>query len=206
MSPQSYAGHHRLEQTTRIRTKSRQHHPPKRTTFYYTRRINIAHRLTQFPQPHPIFITFLLSATRLAVPMANTRKKNKSVHPGAPDMTPSRLAAAGLSHLSKTRRPPKQLTKDQRIAALEEELRIAREFAGVSSSTLALLNVSHPCFLKPVQRLIFSGATRYGRRHQTRNRYRGAPGHCSWYEAQGSSVAQHDFEVRVEYSYAPPLY
>jgi len=59
----------------------------------------------------------------------NTRKKNKSAHPAIPDMTPSQLLSAGLSTCtSATRRSSrKKLTKDQRIAALENELRIAQE-------------------------------------------------------------------------------
>ncbi|KAF9642383.1 hypothetical protein BDM02DRAFT_3133127 [Thelephora ganbajun] len=58
----------------------------------------------------------------------NTRQKNKSAHPGIPDMTPSQLTSAGLSHAQDAHRPSKKkLTKDQQIAALRDELRVTRE-------------------------------------------------------------------------------
>ena len=58
----------------------------------------------------------------------NTCKKNKSAHPGIPDMTPSQLASAGLSHTPKTHRlSNKKLTKDQQIAALKDEIQAVRE-------------------------------------------------------------------------------
>ena len=53
-----------------------------------------------------------------------TRPKNKSKHPAAPIMTPGQLAAAGIPQPPKQKRQP---TKDQRIAALEEDLRATRE-------------------------------------------------------------------------------
>jgi len=56
----------------------------------------------------------------------NTRKKNKSAHPGVPDMTRSQLASTGLSR--RCHQPAKKKTKDQQIAALQEELRITREY------------------------------------------------------------------------------
>ncbi|KAF9791047.1 hypothetical protein BJ322DRAFT_1104702 [Thelephora terrestris] len=55
--------------------------------------------------------------------MPNTRTKNKSKHPAAPVMTPRQLVSAGISKP----RPRKQPTKDQRIAALEDELRAMQE-------------------------------------------------------------------------------
>ena len=65
----------------------------------------------------------------------NTRKKNKSRHPGIPDMTPSQLASAGLSRVQNTRRASaKKPTKDQQIATLQDELRAVREL---------ISNVSH---------------------------------------------------------------
>ena len=50
-----------------------------------------------------------------------TRPKNKSSHPGAPDMTPSQRTLAGIA-------PPKkkQPSKDQQIAALKDELHAAQ--------------------------------------------------------------------------------
>jgi hypothetical protein len=59
----------------------------------------------------------------------NTHRKNKSAHPGTPDMTLSQLTLAGLSHAQNTRHPPpnRKPTKDQQIAALEDKLRAAQE-------------------------------------------------------------------------------
>lgn len=59
-----------------------------------------------------------------------TRKKNKSAHPGVPDMTQSQLAASGLLDApnANARAPSRRRqTKAQEIAALKEELRVARE-------------------------------------------------------------------------------
>ena len=76
--------------------------------------------------PHRLlFITIQPSATPLIFSM-NTRRKNRSAHPGVPDMTPLQLLSAGLSHTPNARRP-KKLTKDQQIAALRDELRTAQE-------------------------------------------------------------------------------
>ena len=55
-----------------------------------------------------------------------TRTRNKSKHPAAPIMTPSQLFAAGIS-TPHSKNPKKKLTKDQRILALEEDLRLTRE-------------------------------------------------------------------------------
>lgn len=70
-----------------------------------------------------------------------TRKKNKSAHPGKPDMTPSQLTVAGLRRTSDSHRPStKKLTKDQQIAALRDELRVAQEaISSVSLFTPGLL-------------------------------------------------------------------
>ena len=58
----------------------------------------------------------------------NTRKKNKSAHPGIPDMSLSQLSSAGSSSASKARLPArKKLTKNQEIAALKDELHAAQE-------------------------------------------------------------------------------
>jgi hypothetical protein len=73
-----------------------------------------------------IFIAFrALSPTPSTFSM-NTRRKNKSAHPGAPDMTPSQRASAGLP---RARCPPKKKpTKEQqRLVALENELHATRE-------------------------------------------------------------------------------
>ena len=56
--------------------------------------------------------------------LMKTRTKSKSKHPAAPIMTPGQLAAAGIPQPQKRKRQP---TKDQRIAALEEDLRATRE-------------------------------------------------------------------------------
>jgi len=55
----------------------------------------------------------------------DTRRKNKSAHPGLPDMTPSQVSSAGLSRTPAPRR--KKATKDQQISALQDELRSIRE-------------------------------------------------------------------------------
>ena len=83
------------------------------------------------PHHHLLFIAIPLSVTRFM----NTRKKNRSAHPGIPDMTPSQLRSAGVSHTPKPRRPStRKPTKDQQIAALQDELRAAQEL---------IQNVSH---------------------------------------------------------------
>ena len=91
--------------------------------------------------PHRLlFIALQLSVIPLKFSMI-TRRKNKSAHPGTPDMTPLQLLSAGLSHTPKSRRPSaKKLTKDQQIAALRDELRTAQELmskAQVNPLTLA---------------------------------------------------------------------
>ena len=66
----------------------------------------------------------------ILVLLMNTRKKNKSAHPGIPDMTPLQLASAQLASVDfprTARRPSKKLTKDQQIAALNDELQALRE-------------------------------------------------------------------------------
>ena len=83
------------------------------------------------PPNNLLFIAIALSATRFM----NTRAKNKSKHPGIPDMTPAQLASAGLSSTPAacSRKP----TKDQQIAALKDELRTIRELiSNVSRSTI----------------------------------------------------------------------
>lgn len=89
---------------------------------------SLQHRLI-----HILFIALPLSATPSAS-MVGTRGKNKSAHPGIPDMTPSQLASAGLPPAKTTRRAPNKLrpgkklsVKDQQIADLQEELRVAQE-------------------------------------------------------------------------------
>jgi hypothetical protein len=83
--------------------------------------INIIQAFLCYPS-NLLFIVISLSAT----PFMNTRKKNKSKHPGIPDMTPSQLSSSGLSRV-----PPanskKGPTKDQQIAALKDQLKSLRE-------------------------------------------------------------------------------
>ena len=84
-------------------------------------------------QQHLLFIAPQLSAT-LSLFSMNTRKKNRSAHPGIPDMTRSQLSAAGLSRTSKTpSTSSKKPTKDQQIAALKDELRAIRELVSIVS-------------------------------------------------------------------------
>lgn len=93
---------------------------------------------------HILFITLPLLATPSAS-MVGTRGKNKSAHPGIPDMTPSQCASAGLPPAQTTRRAPNKLrpgkklsVKDQQIADLQEELRIAQETIVRNFSTLQI--------------------------------------------------------------------
>ena len=96
--------------------------------------------LPQYPLTNLLFIA-LAPLVTLSISSMNTRKKNKSAHPGIPDMSALQLASAGLSHIQNARRPPsKKPTKDQQIAALKDELRIAREvISNVMCSTLHYL-------------------------------------------------------------------
>lgn len=55
-----------------------------------------------------------------------TRAKNKTTHPAACVMSPAQLAAAGIP-APPLKRSQKKPTKDERIAALEEDLRATRE-------------------------------------------------------------------------------
>lgn len=65
----------------------------------------------------------------------NTRRKNKSAHPGIPDMTPSQLSSAGLSRTPAA--GGKKLTKNAQIVALQDEVRSLREL--ISSVTCFIL-------------------------------------------------------------------
>ena len=86
---------------------------------------------------HPNNLLFII-VSLLVAPSMNTRKKNKSKHPGIPDMTPSQLASAGLSRAAATRR--RGPTKDQQITSLQDELRDLRELiANVTRFTLSLV-------------------------------------------------------------------
>ena len=78
------------------------------------------------PRYRLIFIALPLSAV-LSTPSMVTRKKNKSAHPGLPDMTPSQRASAGLSHARGARSSNKKPTKDQQISALNDEVQELRE-------------------------------------------------------------------------------
>lgn len=102
----------------------------------------MAQVLSSLPQHsfHLLFNTFSLSVTP-STPSMNTCRKNKSAHPGIPDMTPSQLASAGLSRARNAGRPSnKKPTKDQQIATLRNELRAAQEL--ISSVTFFLLCVT----------------------------------------------------------------
>ena len=78
----------------------------------------------------------------------NTRKKDKSTHPGIPDMSASQLASAGLSSAHNARRPSvKKPTKDQRISSLEDELQVAREL--ISRVRVLLCTVFVSLYLHP---------------------------------------------------------
>lgn len=112
--------------------------------------INTAQIFLELPQHPLIFIVLALSVT-LSIPPMNTRQKNKSAHPGIPDMTASQLALAGLPHTTNKRRSSnKKPTKDQQITALQDELRAIRELISSvripSYSTPNLLYLRLPIF------------------------------------------------------------
>lgn len=122
MSPFFYSDSHIFDQTKTICTPSQRRCHPKWTAFPRPEDINTAQPCPQLPQYPLIFIYLLLSVALLKPPM-NTRRKNKTKHPGAPDMTPSQLASAGLPHTPRMRRPlSKKKTKDQQLAAMREEM------------------------------------------------------------------------------------
>lgn len=97
-----------------------------------------------------LFIIIISLSASLSM---NTRKKNKSKHPGVPDMTPSQLLSAGLSSTLATRR--KKPTKDQQIAALKDELRAVRELISNVSNSFYLiyitLHLQIPHFPEPLE-------------------------------------------------------
>ena len=133
MSPHLYAGCQLSSSTLKIcstgmtRSAEMDHVPSCRE------HINITQALLCYPNLL-LFIFVSLSVT----PSMNTRKKNKSKHPGIPDMTPSQLSSAGLSHAPATRR--RGPTKDQQITALKDELRDLRELiSNVTRFTLSLV-------------------------------------------------------------------
>jgi hypothetical protein len=124
-------------QTAVIHASAKQRCPPTWTTFQLLLQPINTHPfklLSHSPQSRPISIHIPLSSA-LSMPPMNTHLKNKSTNPGAPDMTPAQRAAAGLPPLKK-----KAQTKDQQIAALRDELRVAQEM---------ILNVSYSplCYL-----------------------------------------------------------
>ena len=107
-------------QTAAVSAALKHHCPPTWNTFHCTQHINTDWFLAEFLQSHLISI-FLLSSAILSMPPKNTRAKNQSSHPGAPNMTPLQLALAGIA------RPKKKPTMAQQIAALKDELRVAQE-------------------------------------------------------------------------------
>ena len=102
---------------------------PTWNTFHLTGHINTHKSLSEILQccPLSLSIHLLLSTTLspLSMSPATTRQKNKTSHPGAPDMTPSQLASAGIARLKKS--SSKGPSKDQQITALKEELHAAQE-------------------------------------------------------------------------------
>ena len=110
---------------------SRQPQRPMWTTFRFTRCTNTALFFSKLPQCRPISIHLPLPTTPPMAP-PSTRSKNKTSHPGAPDMTPSQLASAGLPRPTK----PAKLSMAKEIAALKAELRAAQEVIYVCGPTL----------------------------------------------------------------------
>lgn len=139
---------------------SRQPHRPMWTTFRFTQRINTAYLSSKLPQCHPISISLPLSttlslplSTTPSMPAVSTRSKNKTKHPGAPDMTPSQLASAGLSRPAK----PVKMSMAKEIAALKAELHAAHEVIYVSAFALYfpyLVMLTSIYFSEPFQRTL----------------------------------------------------
>jgi hypothetical protein len=119
--------HHRARCRPAASCASKTSHQPTWTPLCFSRRINTAHLSPKLPQSHSILISLPLPTT-LSMPPPATRSKNKSAHPGAPDMTPSQLASVGLSRPAK----PVKMTMAKEIAALKAELRAAQEAIYVS--------------------------------------------------------------------------
>jgi hypothetical protein len=90
-----------------------------------------------FCRPHSplLFITPQLPAALLLLSM-QTHAKNQDAHPGIPDMTPLQLLTAGHSLASNSGRPlsKKKQTKDQKIAALQDELCAAQDYISMVST------------------------------------------------------------------------
>lgn len=139
---------------------SRQPHRPMWTTFRFTQRINTAYLSSKLPQRRPISISLPLSttlslplSTTPSMPAVSTRSKNKTKHPGAPDMTPSQLASAGLSRPAK----PVKMSMAKEIAALKAELHAAHEVIYVSAFALYfpyLVMLTSIYFSEPFQRTL----------------------------------------------------
>ena len=79
----------------------------------------------------PFFYSNFLFLSHFYPSSMKTRTSNQGKHPAASVMTPTQLAAAGIpAPLPKKKKP----TKDQRIAALEEDLRVTRELLQMVST------------------------------------------------------------------------
>ena len=89
------------------------HHnvPPRWTTFHRAGHINWAHLLSN--SPHYFISIHLILSTRSFMALRVTCKKNKSTHPGVPDMTQSRLAATGLFNAPNACAPPRRGGADE---------------------------------------------------------------------------------------------
>lgn len=124
---------HPRGQTTAIRAPLKQRRRPTWTTLRFAQHINTAQFSSWSLQCPPISIPPSLSttlsppspSTTLSPSMAplTTRSKNKTTHPGAPDMTPSQRSSAGLPPAKK----PAKLSQAKELAALKAELRAAQE-------------------------------------------------------------------------------
>ena len=178
-------------QTIAISVPSHPQRPPKRTTFHCAEHINAAQLLSDSPQ-HFIFIRLILSICLFSIHLfkasMKTRHKNKSAHPGVPDMTQSQLTSSGLSGAPNARPPlrRKRQTKAQEILALQEELRVTRELmiSNVANSFLSLSVVLTSFFLEPFQHTRRSQRTE---RYRAGNRQRRGQDH-SRHETQGCRV------------------
>lgn len=145
MSSPPDARSHLLGQMAVFYTSPRCQLPPGWTTFHRARRcINTTQLCSELPQFCSIFFYPSLlcppPSDTPSVPPTNTCPKNKSKHPGIPNMTPLQRTTAGLPRASQvSRSSPKKPstrkpTKDQQIAALQSQLHAAQELMSKVSS------------------------------------------------------------------------
>jgi hypothetical protein len=148
-SPPAMLTEHSLNSSWPIAIIHRRSHPPINSLPIcspFTAFPTIYHHLSLFLLTFPTIyhqlslLSFTFPFPSLLAPSEmTTRRKNKLAHPAACVMTPAQLTAAGIPQ---PKRKQKRPTKDQRIAALEEDLRATRELLQtVRVSTLSTIQL-----------------------------------------------------------------